>query len=170
MKSEKVIKLVTAAVMAAMTTVVTMILPIKIPFGNGGYIHPGDAFVLMSGIILGPIYGGLAAGLGSMMADLLSGYAQYAIATLIIKFVAAFLGAYSFRKIRVHSIVLAGVFGGTIVTLGYFFCDRILSNSWAAAAVGIPFNILQNVMAIILASIILPFLKKVPQIRILMEK
>lgn len=168
--TDKIIKLVTAALMAAMTCVVTMILPIKIPYGNGGYIHPGDAFVLLSGIILGPVYGGLAAGIGSMMADFLSSYAQYAPATFVIKTLAAMAGAYSFRHIRKNSVVLSGVFGGIIVTLGYFIYDRILSGNFAAALVGVPFNILQNVMGIVLASIILPLLIKVPQIRAMMGK
>lgn len=168
--TDKIIKLVTAAVMAAMTCVVTMILPIKIPYGNGGYIHPGDAFVLLSGIILGPVYGGLAAGIGSMLADLLSSYAQYAPATFVIKALAAMAGAYSFRHIRKNSVVLSGILGGIIVTFGYFIYDRILSGNFAAALVGVPFNILQNVMGIVLASIILPLLIKVPQIRAMMGK
>ena len=167
--TDKIMKLVTAAVMAAMTCIVTMILPIKIPYGNGGYIHPGDAFVLLSGIILGSVYGGFAAAIGSMMADLLSGYPQYVIATFIIKFLAAAFGAYSYRKIRARSVVVAGIFGGLIVTLGYFITDSILSGSVVTGFVGVPFNILQNIMGIILASIILPLLLKVPQIRAMID-
>lgn len=164
-KNDKILKLVTAALLAAMTCVVTMILPIKIPYGNGGYIHPGDGFVLLSGIILGPFYGGFAAAIGSMLADLLSGYVQYAPATFIIKFIAAALGAVSYRKIRHGSVILAGIFGGVVVTLGYFLYDSILSGSAMAALTGVPFNLLQNVMGIIIASILLPLLLKVPQIR-----
>jgi uncharacterized membrane protein len=168
--TDKIIKLVTAALMAAMTCIVTMILPIKIPFGNGGYIHPGDAFVLLSGIILGPVYGGFAAGIGSMIADLLSPYAFYAPATLIIKFLAAMAGSYSYRHIRTRSVVLAGIFGGIIVTLGYFLCDTFFYGTYATAIVGVPFNLLQNVMGIIIASILLPLLIKVPQIRAMIDK
>lgn len=168
--NDNLIKLVTAALMAAMTCVVTMLLKIPIPNTNGGYIHPGDAFVLLSGIILGPLYGGLSAGIGSMMADLFAGYAQYMFATFIIKLLAAMAGAYSYRHIRGHSVILAGVFGGVIVTLGYFICDRILSGTLEAALAGVPFNLLQNVMGILLATIILPLLKKVPQINAMMDK
>lgn len=166
----KIIKLVTAALMAAMTCVVTMVLKIPIPNSNGGYIHPGDAFVLLSGIILGPIYGGLSAGIGSMMADLFANYPQYMLATFLIKLLAAMLGAYSYRHIRKNSVILAGVFGGVIVTLGYFICDNILLGTLAAALFNVPFNLLQNVMGIVLASIILPLLKKIPQIRVMMDK
>ena len=170
MSSKKILRLVTAALMAAMTCVVTMILPINIPYGNGGYIHPGDAFVLMSGIILGPLYGGLAAGVGSMMADLFAGYPQYAIATLIIKLLAAMIGAYSYRHIRAKSVLVAGIMGGIVVTLGYCIYDSILIGAFVPALVGVPFNILQNIMGIVIASIVLPFLLKVPQIKAIMEK
>lgn len=169
MKSDKIIKLVTASLMAALTCVVTMMIPIKIPL-NDGYIHPGDAFVLLSGIILGPIYGGLAAGIGSMFADLLSPYAPYAAATLVIKALAAMVAAYSYRHIRVRSVVLAGTLGGIIVTLGYFIIERfIFGSALAAAVIGVPFNILQNIFGILLASILLPLLRKVPQIRSMMD-
>lgn len=168
--TNKIIKLVTAALMAAMTCVVTMFLQITIPYGNGGYIHPGDAFVLLSGIILGPLYGGLAGGIGSMMADLLSGYAQYAPATFIIKALAALLAAYSFRHLRKNSVILAGILSGIIVTAGYFLYDFILTGNFASSIVGAPFNVLQNIMGIGIAFILLPLLSKVPQIKSMMNQ
>lgn len=167
--TNRIIKLVTAALMAAITCVVTMMLPIQIPFGNGGYIHPGDAFVLLSGIILGPLYGGLSAGIGSMMADLLSSYAIYAPATLIIKFLSALVAAYSYRRLSKGSVVIAGAFAGIIVTTGYFLCDSLFYGSFKTAIVAVPFNIIQNIMGIILASVILPLLMKVPQIRAMIK-
>ena len=60
-----------AALMAAMACVATMVIKIPIP-ATGGYINLGDCIVLLSGIILGPVYGGIAAGLGSALADLLA--------------------------------------------------------------------------------------------------
>ena len=66
-------KLVLTALFAALTCVATMIIRIPTP-GTGGYIHPGDALVILSGIILGPLYGFLAAGLGSCLSDFLGGY------------------------------------------------------------------------------------------------
>lgn len=170
MKSnDKIIKLVTAALMAALTCVVTMFLPIKIPNTNGGYIHPGDAFVLLSGIMLGPIYGGLAAGIGSLFADLFLGAVVYAPATLVLKSIAAIAAAYSYRRIRKGSVILAGILVGTVVTVGYYFYDCILSGNMVAPLAYIPFNLLQNVMGIVLAAILLPLIKKIPQIKVMIE-
>ena len=69
-------KIVMTALFAALACVATMSIRIPTP-GTGGYIHPGDAVVILSGIILGPVYGFLAAGIGSCMADLLGGYFIY---------------------------------------------------------------------------------------------
>lgn len=63
-------KLVMTALFAALACAATMSIRIPTP-GTGGYIHPGDAIVILSGVILGPAYGLLAAGIGSAMADLL---------------------------------------------------------------------------------------------------
>ena len=171
MKStDKIIRLVTAALMAAMTCVVTILLMFKIPNTSNGYIHPGDAFVLLSGIILGPIYGALAAGIGSLFADLYLAAYLYAPATLVIKALAAFVGASVYRKFRTHSVILAGIFSSLLVTFGYFIYDLILSGTFGAALVSVPFNLLQNAMCIVIASILLPFLKRIPQVKTMMDK
>jgi len=168
MKTNKIIKLVTAALFAAMTCIVTMLHIFN--YGNGAYIHPGDAFVMLSGIILGPIYGGISAGIGSMFADLILAAPQYAPATFFIKLLAAMLTAYSYRKLRSHSVIIAGSLGGIIVTLGYFIYERFLYSSVEIALVGVPGNILQSIIGIVFVSLLLPILRKVPQIRIMMEK
>ncbi|MBE6058931.1 MAG: ECF transporter S component [Clostridium sulfidigenes] len=171
MKNNNIVKLVTAALMAAMTCVVTMILPIKIPLGNEGYIHPGDAFVMLSGIILGPLYGSLSAGIGSALSDLLLGYPHYIIPTFIIKAFAAFLCSYTYRKFHTKSIILPCAFSGIVVTAGYFLYENLIFGSpFAAAIVGVPFNILQSVLGIILVCISLPLLRKAPQIKRMMEE
>ena len=74
-------KLVTTALMMALTMVATMFIRIPLPLG---YVNLGDVFVLLSVFILGPIYGTISTGIGSGLADLF-GYISYAPGTLIIK-------------------------------------------------------------------------------------
>ena len=74
-------KLVLTALFTALTMVATMFIRIPLPLG---YVNLGDAFVLLSVFILGPILGTVAAGVGSTIADLF-GYITYAPGTLIIK-------------------------------------------------------------------------------------
>ena len=65
-------KLVIAALMTAFTCIATMVIKISTP--TFGYIHLGDGMVLLSGIVLGPAAGALAAGAGSMLSVLGAGY------------------------------------------------------------------------------------------------
>ena len=54
-------QIVMTAMFAALTLLATFIIKIQTP--TFGYIHLGDAFVLLSGFFLGPFLGGLAAGI-----------------------------------------------------------------------------------------------------------
>ncbi|MCX6655008.1 MAG: ECF transporter S component, partial [Candidatus Bathyarchaeota archaeon] len=68
------------AIMSALTTVVTMF---ALPFApTGGFFNLGDAIVMTTALIFGPIIGGVAGGLGSALADLLLGYSAFAPFTL----------------------------------------------------------------------------------------
>ena len=78
----------------ALTFVSTMFIRVPLVLG---YINLGDAFVLLSVFILGPVYGTIAAGVGSALADLF-GYITYAPGTLLIKTVMAIV-AYLLYKL-----------------------------------------------------------------------
>ena len=175
MATNKIIKLVAAALMAAMTCVATVIIAVPSPVG--GYIHPGDGFVILSGIILGPFFGGLAAGLGSMLADLILGFSGYAAATFVVKCCAAILSYFVFhllhkkKNMRIAPVICAAITGGVIVTLGYFlFEGTLLGLGFATALVNTPFNLVQNCFGIIVSVLIYPLISKVPQIRSIMEE
>jgi len=56
-----------------------------------------------------------------------------------------------------------------VVTFGYFLYDLIVSGTFMTAILDIPFNLLQNTVGIILASIILPLLMKVPQVKTMVK-
>ena len=175
MKDNNINKLVSAALMAAMTCVATVVIAIPSPVG--GFIHPGDGFVILSGIILGPFFGGLAAGIGSMIADLILGYSAYAAATLIIKCLAAITAVCIYRilhkskKLKLVPVFVASVLGGVLITLGYFiFEGAILGLGFATAAMNIPFNLIQNGFGIVISVLLFPLLRRIPQIRNIMAE
>ena len=97
MSDQKLKKLVMAALFAALTTVMTMV--IRIPSPMSGYVNLGDCAVLLSAWILGPGLGCAAAGIGSMLADLL-GYPLYAPGTLVVKGLMALAAGLLFRRLR----------------------------------------------------------------------
>ena len=96
MKSIK--KITFTALLAALCYVATVI--IQIPSPMQGYLNLGDCFVLLAGWLLGPIYGGLGAGIGSMLGDLLTGYGIYAPATFLIKALMAVVASLLFSALK----------------------------------------------------------------------
>ena len=123
-------KIVLAALFAAFACVATMSIRIPTP-GTGGYIHPGDAVVILSGIILGPHWGLLAAGIGSALADLLGGYFIYVPITFVIKGAVAFAAGLIYQKIgktaksRGAAVVLGALAAeGESVVAGLDHIDR----------------------------------------------
>lgn len=155
MGDKKVLKLVIAAMFASLVCVATMV--IKIPTPTNGYVNLGDCIVLLSGWLLGPVYGIAAAAVGSMLADLFSGYPAYAAATFVIKGVVALIAWLIFGRkgkgavLAVISAVLAEVF----MALAYFLFEWLLMGQGLAAAVGIPANLVQGLVGAVLALLLL---------------
>ena len=101
MMKDNLKKHVITALFAALTFAATMAVRIPTP-GTNGYIHPGDALVILSGVILGPSNGFLAAGIGSALADLLGGYFVYVPITFLIKGIVALSCGLIFQKAGKH--------------------------------------------------------------------
>ena len=122
-------KIVFSALFSALTCVATML--IKIPSPMQGYLNLGDCVVLLSAWLLPPVYGFCSAGLGSMLADLFSGYATYAPATFIIKGVMALIAHFGFKLLskRLKSIVsqiISGAIAEIFMVLGYLAFESCL--------------------------------------------
>ncbi|NHJ23530.1 MAG: ECF transporter S component [Candidatus Lokiarchaeota archaeon] len=124
-----VIVLSTAAIFAAFTCILTFIVPFTIPT-TGGYINLGDIGVMISGLLFGPIIGGLAGGIGSAFTDLFLA-PQYAIPTFIIKGLEGFIVGLIANPKRFYSKfnfrdVLAVIIGGLFMVFGYFLTEILL--------------------------------------------
>ncbi len=150
-------QLAASGLMAALVFVGTMI--IQIPSPTRGYIHAGDSMVYLCGIILGPVAGGLAAAIGSVLADLFSGYGIYAPATFFIKGLDALIIGYCFSALTQKSdpwdkklpVLVLGVFlGGGIMITGYLGYETFLYG-YAVALAGVIGNITQAVGGGVLA-------------------
>lgn len=86
-------KLVYCAMMAAIVCAVTFL---RFPL-FGSKVHLANAMCLLSGLLLGPVAGGVAAGLGSFLYDALWG--GYDIIQCLITFVSKFLMAFICAKL-----------------------------------------------------------------------
>ena len=114
--------LVVSALLSSFACVATMV--IQIPNGIGGYFNLGDCIVLLAGWMLSPGYGFLAAGLGSALADLFSGYVTYAPATFIIKGTMALIAFFVFKLMnkkagKLPSYIISGILAEIVMVLGW---------------------------------------------------
>lgn len=108
-------KLTLTGLMTAAVTVATMAIMIPVP-NTGGYIHAGDSMVFLSVLILGWRYGAFAAGVGSALADVLSGYMLWAPSTLVIKTLMAVLMGLAIEKAmksKRNTVILSVVVAGS---------------------------------------------------------
>lgn len=105
----------------AIIFVATVVIQIPVSATNG-YIHFGDAFIFIAGIVLGPFYGAFAAGVGSALSDVYAGYYAWALPTLLIKSIMGYIVGYMFAKndTRIFKII------GGILSAGWLvFCSII---------------------------------------------
>lgn len=162
MNNTKVKKLIFAALFAALSCAATFI-HIPVPSMTNGYVNLGDCFVILAGFCLGPVYGGLAGGIGSAMTDMFGGYFLYAPATLIIKFFMAFVAAILAKALKKAlpasvSYTLSAVVAEIIMIGGYFVYELFI---YGAAAVGsIPGNAVQAVAGLVSSVVIMLILDK----------
>ncbi len=155
-------KIVMTAMLAALVCIATMI--VKIPSPLKGYINLGDCIVLLSGWILSPIYGFLAAGIGSALADLFSGYVIYAPATFVIKGVMALVSYYGYKLMNknaktIPSRIISGTFAEVVMIAGYFLFEGLLYG-FGSSALNIPANSVQGVAGLILGILLIRVFEK----------
>ncbi len=155
-------KIALSALLTAIVCIATMI--IKIPSPLKGYVNLGDCVVLLSGWLLPLPYGFLAAGLGSALADVFSGYIIYAPATFIIKGLMAVVAYCAFKgtgaklnKIvaRITSAVLAEI----VMVLGYYIFEGFMYG-FIPSAVNILPNAMQAIAGIIIGVILIQIFQK----------
>ena len=167
MQNKKLLKTVMTALFAALVCVATAAIRIPIPATNG-YANLGDAIVLLAAFFLGPLYGPLAAGIGSALADLFAGYAVYAPGTAVIKGLCALIAALVLRQLgkRIKwAHAPAAIAGEAVMVGGYFLYESTLLGYGLAAAGSIPANAVQGAVGVIAGAVLYQALRKVPHIR-----
>lgn len=144
-------KLTLAAGLAATTTVATMLIQIPIP-PTRGYLNFGEILVFTSALLFGRFVGGLAGGIGSAMADIITGYGYFAPYTLIIKGLEGFL-AGAIRDGKSTRRDLLGWFVGAVAMVtGYFLVEAyVMGFGVPAALVEVPSNTIQVLSGAVIA-------------------
>lgn len=172
MKNEKLFKIVLTSVFAALACVATMI--IQIPTPMNGYINIGDCIVILSGWLLGPVYGFCAAAIGSAFADIFAGYAYYAVGTFVIKGAMAMVCGIVYNKMQDAStkkqrvfLVLSAVLAEVIMVVGYFLYASLIFGEGFAALASVPANLIQGVGGIIGSVVLYQVLDSVKALKLI---
>ena len=155
--SQKLINIVTASLLAALCCVGTLVL--QIPTPTGGFVNLGDTIILLSAFLLSPVYAALSAGIGSMLADIIAGYPQYAPATFVIKALMGLVACLIFSAVAKSTAkknfltpvfcVIAGVCAEAIMIAGYFVFEAIILSYGLGAIASVVPNTIQGVAGII---------------------
>ena len=144
-------KLVLCGLMSALVCIATMIIQVPVP-GTNGYVNIGDSMIFVTSILFGPIPGMICGGIGSFLADIFSGYAHWALYSLIIKGLEGFVvGVLISKGYSLLKSILATVLGGIVMVIGYLFAGAILYGSLAASITSVPSNLMQAFFSILIA-------------------
>ncbi len=152
MKGNQALKIVYSALFSALIFVGTQFIRIPLPFG---YFNLGDCFIIMSAVIIGGPYAIISSAVGSVLADVLSGYAIYVPATIIIKplMVIVMTAILKIRrnkgkKAETVLLIIGAAASELIMVCGYFIYDTVIY-SFAGAIAALSGNVLQGFVAVV---------------------
>ncbi|MEE6634839.1 MULTISPECIES: ECF transporter S component [Limosilactobacillus] len=161
MRNERLRRLTLAALLLALSVVLGRFFVIPIPWTHG-YINLCDAGILIAALLLGPAYGTAVGGFGGMFLDLLSGYPQYALFSLIAHglegLTTGYLGQRAGSRRGYQCLALAC--GVVVMAACYFFSDSLMYHTWMVGILSIGGNLLQGVIGGALALWLTPHLRK----------
>jgi uncharacterized membrane protein len=119
--------IVAAAIMAAVVTVFTAVVQVPIP-GAGGYFNLSDVAIIFAAVTFGPWVGLVAGGLGTAIADLILGYAQYAPLSFIAHGGEGLLAGLIVVR-RPSWLIPAWLVGVVFMMAGYFIGETFMVGS-----------------------------------------
>lgn len=145
---------VLTGLLAAMMVFTTAYI-LHIPIVGGGYVHLGDTVLYMAAALLPTPYAMAVGVIGGGLADILSGAAVWAPATVIIKAVMALAFTAKNDRFLCRRNLLAPLLAGAMGVAGYYAAEIVIvclsGSSFGAAAVAavaaIPFNVGQELAA-----------------------
>ncbi|AEM78454.1 MULTISPECIES: ECF transporter S component [Thermoanaerobacter] len=159
MEQNNVKKIVYGAFMMALVTIGTMVIQIPTP-ATKGYINVGDSFIFLSSALFGPAMGFVTGGIGSALADLLSGYAYWSPWTFIIKGIEGLIVGLMYKKYTKEYLkVVSLIIGALWMVLGYYIAGGIMYG-FKASLVDVPSNLVQGFASIIIGYILIRLISR----------
>jgi len=133
------------AIMIAVTTVFTLAVRVPVPATNG-YVNLSDVAIYFTAFAFGPWVGLIAGGVGTALADLLGGYAQFALLTLLAHGLEGFVAGWLGRDRNFMGMVGAWLAGAVVMCSLYLLGEGLVLTGWGPAFTELPFNAFQNLV------------------------
>lgn len=154
-------KAIAFTALASALICVSTIIYIPVP-GGFGYIHIGDSLIFLFSYLLPLPFVAIASGLGSSVADIITGYSIYAIPTLLIKSCMAVIArSFIINKANTINLLVGLVFGSIFMQLGYLLVEVLLFGEVVGLTVFL-FGLIQSIASIPLALLLIKAIRKVP--------
>lgn len=134
------------ALLTAMIVVISLFFIVPVP-ATGGFVTLCDAGIYAVALLFGPQMGLLVGGLSGGMIDLLSGYPQWMLFSLLIHGVQGYVVGLFFKK-GVGSQYIGLSLGAIILVIGYALATALLYGVGAGLA-SIVGNVIQSAVGIV---------------------
>ena len=170
-QNKLVLKLCVTALLAALVAASAQPY-VLVPAGPLGEqrLHLGNALCALSGILLGPWWGGVASGIGSVFFDLFNpAYVAEAPITFLTKgmygvvsglvFYRGFKGKYTYPALTVASLCAAVTYAVLYLVKNYFYNGLLIHGlepaaAWLGVVSKVPSAVFNGVVAVVFAPII----------------
>ena len=84
---------------------------VRVPIvATKGYFNLGDTLIFISAALFGPLFGMIAGGVGSALADVIGGYIHFAPWTLFIKGIEGWLAGFLIHLFKTKPWTIKGIF------------------------------------------------------------
>ncbi|MDU5511320.1 ECF transporter S component [Enterococcus gilvus] len=144
MKTKELTKL---AMMTALTVTLSLLFIIPIP-ATKGFVTLCEVGIYASALLFGPSGGFLVGALSGGLIDMISGYPEWAIFSIIIHGLQGFILGYLYNKYpSKKSLAIGFLLASVFMIAGYAFATALLFG-WPAGLASIPGNSIQNIFGI----------------------
>ncbi len=146
--------MVMTALFIALTYVITAYINIRIPFlaANGGLVHLGNVPVFVAAALYGRKSAALSGAIGMGLFDLTCGWVAWAPFTFVICGLIGWIYGWITEKHSSKAFLIVGIFAALAIKIaGYYIAEGLIYGNWIAPAASIPGNVVQILVAGVIA-------------------
>lgn len=144
-------KLIYLAIIVALNVAISKVLLIPTP---GGFITVMDGLVFTAATLFGKKEGAIVGGLSGFLLDIVSGYPQWMIFSLVIH------GAQGYLSVSTKSRTMNYLLATSLMIIGYGLANILFYGPGGFLPSLFP-NLLQNISGIIIAAALVPTLHRI---------